>query len=269
MAILLDGHVHIQPGFDLDQFLDQAWLNFSQVSRVMLPGDEDCTFVLLLTEADGYDFFSSLALDAENGYSRSEKKWQFHETLEHNSLFATNREQRILLIAGRQLISSENIELLSLFCPRVIEDRSRSLAELARQVSNEGAIPLLPWGVGKWLGRRGKAVQAFLDSPPVPFFLVGDSGNRPRIWGYPRLLARAEQQGVGALAGSDPLRFSSHVSRAGSRGGFVHGQLNREQPARLLQEILVSKAEIISFGTGVGTVQFIRDQLQANLRKRT
>ncbi len=58
MAILVDGHVHIQPGFDLDEFLDHTWANFSRVSHAVLSGESDCMFVLLLSEANSCDFFS-------------------------------------------------------------------------------------------------------------------------------------------------------------------------------------------------------------------
>jgi hypothetical protein len=173
------------------------------------------------------------------------------------------------VIAGRQLISSEKLELLSLFSTHVFPDNTYSLAELARQVTEQGGTPLIAWGVGKWLGKRGRIVEEFINHPPVPHFLIGDNGNRPGFWPYPELLARAEQKGIGALAGSDPLPIASHVKRAGSYGSALDGVvLDLEHPAQQLQQIISAGATLQPFGRGVGVIRFFRDQLQVNLQKR-
>jgi len=191
MSIFIDAHVHIQPGFDLNIFFDNAWINFSNFSKKSGESIDDCSFVLLLTESHTCNVFNTLALREENDYNCKNSEWQFHSTREKNSLIATNQEKNIYIIAGRQLVSTENIELLSLFSPLNIQDRSLPLKELAIFISDNGGLALIPWGVGKWLGRRGKIVEAFLQDPPSFPLLVGDNGNRPELWPYPALLSAA------------------------------------------------------------------------------
>jgi len=269
MSIFIDGHVHIHPGFDLDQMLDAAWDNFSQAAKRLLGDVSACSFVLLLAEGKKNDFFSTLVARAGEGNRSGKSSWEFRLTEEENSVFAIREGKSIVLIAGRQLISRENLELLSLFCPHVFADNTYSLGELAERVVEEGGLPLLTWGVGKWFGRRGRLVQDFLAHPSIPAFLVGDNGNRPGCWPYPTLLLQAEKQGILSLAGSDPLPLASHAFRAGSCGGWIKDvDLDGKKMANGLKEILSSEVKILPFGQGPGLLQFICDQVQVNLRKR-
>ena len=269
MSILLDGHVHVHPAFDLDQMLDGAWRNFSQVASRLLADVANCSYVLLLAEGNGADAFATLLARAGQGNSGRAAAWNIRPTAEPDSLLAAKGEKKIILIAGRQLISRERLELLSLFCPHVFSDNTFSLSELAERVVEKGGVPLLAWGVGKWFGRRGRVVQEFLADPPVPVFLVGDNGNRPWFWPYPALLAEAEGLGIAALAGSDPLPLANHACRAGSYGGLIKDAvLGEENPARTLKKILWAGEEILPFGKGAGLLQFVFDQLRVNVQKR-
>ncbi|MBW2328241.1 MAG: hypothetical protein JRF04_01215 [Deltaproteobacteria bacterium] len=270
MSIFIDGHVHIHPAFDLDQMLDAAWDNFFQAAKRLLGDALSCSFVLLLAEGGKNDLFSTLVARAGERNSSGKSNWEFRLTEEANSVLAIQGEKTIVLIAGRQLISRENIELLSLFCPHVFDDNTYSLGELAERVVDEGGLPLLTWGVGKWFGRRGRVVQDFLAHPPVPAFLVGDNGNRPRFWPYPSLLDQAEKQGILSLAGSDPLPLAAHALRAGSCGGWIKDvDLDSKKPANGLKEILSSEeVKVLAFGQGPGLLQFTCDQVQVNVQKR-
>jgi hypothetical protein len=270
MPIFIDGHVHIHPAFDLDQMLDAAWDNFFQAAKRLLGDVSACSFVLLLAEGEKNDFFPTLIARAGKGNSSSKSSWKFRLTEEANSVLAIHGGKTIVLVAGRQLISRENLELLSLFCPHVFADNRYSLGELAVRVTEAGGLPLLTWGVGKWFGRRGRVVQDFLVHPSVPAFLVGDNGNRPRFWPYPALLAQAEKQGILSLAGSDPLPLAAHALRAGSCGGWIKDvDLDSKKMANGLKEILSSEeVKVLPFGHGPGLLQFTCDQVQVNVRKR-
>ncbi len=269
MSILIDGHIHIHPTVDLNRLLDATWENFTTNQQRLFPSSVNCFFVLLLAEGKENNVFSSLYKKAHMDSKENPEAWNFIATEEANSIVAVQNEKKILLIAGRQLISSEKLELLSLFCPEIFPDNKYSLDELAKLSTNAGGIPLLAWGVGKWLGQRGRVIQKFLKNPPVPVFFVGDNGNRPRFWPYPKLLAQAEQQGVLSLAGSDPLPIVNHELRAGSYGsGLEDDLLSTNHPAAELYQILSSKRKLIPFGRGAGCIQFFRDQVQVNLQKR-
>ncbi len=267
MSILIDGHIHIHPHVVLDRMLDAAWSNFEGGGNKMFSTVPD-SCVLMLAEGGKNNVFAELQ-DRAAGDGGADMGWQFRCTDEANSVLAVNGSRKIIIIAGRQLISREKLELLSLFCPDLIEDNRFSLAELAGLVTERGGLPLIAWGVGKWLGSRGRVVEEFIDHPPVKTYLVGDNGNRPAFWPYPKLLSRAEGNGVPSLAGSDPLPLAGHAGRAGSYGaGIAGGTLGDQRPADELHRILVSAPVLQPYGRGVGLIRFFRDQVQVNLNKR-
>jgi len=269
MPIIIDAHVHIQARFDLDVFFDNAWLNFSQVLGRPKGAQQNSSFILLLTESHGCDVFNTLLEKGNSSHSLTNCAWKFCKTQEKNCLKATNGPKSIIIVAGSQLVSTEKIELLSLFSPLDVRDESLPLEELARFISKNNGLPLIPWGVGKWVGRRGRIVRSFLESPPVPCLLVGDNGNRPAMLPYPALLSSAEKKGLTSLAGSDPLQFATHIRRAGTRGGMLKDAiLQDDTPATHLQELLQSAPQIESFGRGVGLFRFFYDQFRANVAKR-
>ena len=230
----------------------------------------DC--VLALTESKGCDVFGEFAEDAillENdskGLS-SASSWRFYRTSESESLIVCKGEAKLVLIAGRQIISKESVELLSLFCSLKVEDRTLSLAELAQLVADKGGLPVLPWGVGKWWGARGRVVSGLMNSNVIYPFFLADSGNRPTFWPKPALLRQACDMQIPVLSGSDPLPIASHEIRPGSSGVVLaDSELSREYPGAYLRKLLVSKKEIVSFGGRTGSLPFIIDQLRMNLR---
>jgi hypothetical protein len=274
MAILIDSHIHIYPGFSVDHFLDAAWDNFNTaVGEAGLFNDTD--YVLALTEGKGCDVFSELKEETifpenDSGGFVDSSSFSFYRTAESETLVARKGEARIVLIAGRQIISRENIEVLSLFNSIKEEDRTLSLTDLAQVIADKGGLPVLPWGAGKWWGERGRAVADLIHSNyDYPLFLA-DNGNRPSFWPEPALLRQAREIQIPILSGSDPLPLTSHVNRPGSSGVVLpDGELSRERPAACLSKLLVSEKEIVRFGGRMGSLSFIIDQLQINVRNRT
>lgn len=273
MSILIDAHVHIHPQFSIEEFFSFAWENFSRAADAIgVSGDTD--YVLALTEGQGCDVFGTLKGRA---ISSSEKEhtvfedsfWTPYLTKETESLIIRKADKKLIILAGRQLVSTEKIELLSLFSSLVIEDRSLPLAELAQRVSQNNALPVVPWGVGKWIGQRGKVVEELfskqLDFPIFP----GDNGNRPPFWPMPQLLRKAPTRYSAVLSGSDPLPLASHENRAGSFGSFItDAELSLDTPIDSLRKILLTSKNISVFGHGVGSCQCVVDQLQINLTNR-
>ena len=273
MPILIDGHVHIHPEFSLDHFFSAAWTNFSRAAESnRAPGK--LNYVLALTEGEGCDVFATLkeqALSSAHASkdSQTATSWNFFQTTESDSLIVRKDEAAMLLVAGRQLVSKENIELLSLLSSVSIKDRSLPLDDLARAVADNGGLPVVPWGVGKWFAKRGKVVEHLLHgNHDYPLFF-GDNGNRPLFWPEPTLLKQARDLHVPVLSGSDPLPLPSHTSRPGSFGAlFMEDDLSTDTPLDSLRKLLTGKNEITGFGRGTGSFQFIVDQLQINLRKQ-
>ncbi len=274
MAVFWDAHVHIYPHFNLDVFLDAADENFQRAAAGAGLGTEEVIdAVLLLAEAGDINVFDQMSRQAIDG--RRDGSWRFLPARESRSLVARNGEgRRLYVVAGRQVISAEDIELLALGCETKFEDRQVSLRELARRVAEHGGAPVLPWGVGKWTGRRGRVVQQFLDTPPDCFHAFGDNGNRPFFGPMPPLLARAQREKRPILSGSDPLPLADHGRRAGSFGGWTRrsegggGRLDPDRPSEDLTAIFRDGATLRSFGRGAGLIRFFRDQLRMQARKR-
>jgi hypothetical protein len=269
MPVFIDGHVHIYPDFSLDQFLSAAWANFSRVSAADRASGKT-QFVLALTESEGFNVFDGLKQQAvaadESGDSGNTVTFSFHRTAEPESLIVHKGDICMVLVAGRQLVSTERLELLSLFSSFSVKDRTLTLADLAETVVASGGLPVIPWGAGKWFGERGREVNRLLHSDHgFPLFL-GDSGNRPSFWPEGALFAEARDLCIPILSGSDPLPLPSHVDRAGSFGTFIpHGQLSMEQPVASLRQLLSDEKEITRFGIRIGALRFLLEQLSINM----
>ncbi|MDY7020146.1 MAG: hypothetical protein SWJ54_02130, partial [Cyanobacteriota bacterium] len=105
--ILADAHVHIYNCFSLEQFLNSAFENFQKtVSK--LPQQIPHSFLLFLTETHQNHWFKTLVEYAEK--EQTVEGWTFTRTAESESIYAENSQsQGMYLIAGRQIVTSENL----------------------------------------------------------------------------------------------------------------------------------------------------------------
>ena len=268
MSIFIDAHVHLYSEFSLDRFFAAAFNNFAKAAAKQ-SGAENAQYVLALTEGGAYDVFSDL-------YRKKivlDDSFVVQKTSESNSLLISREKTTLILIAGRQLVSTENIELLSLFSPIKIEDKTLSLNHLAVAVSDNNGLPVVPWGVGKWFGSRGKVVADLLKNGcDCPLFFA-DNGNRPLLWPEPALLRLASESGIPLLSGSDPLPLASHETHPASFGSFIRdGQISMECPAATLKQLLLDPEQgslnLEPFGCRTRSLKFVSDQLRINLRNR-
>jgi len=222
--VLVDAHVHIHKCFPCPRFLDAAAANFSRALNDIRPkrGVVGC---LMLTESAGVDCFTELADSRLQTGS-----WQIASTREDVSLIATRSGALpLFLIAGRQIATAERLELLALGTRARFPDGG-PLRDALAAVAARGAIPVLPWGFGKWTGRRGRLIAELLtDSLDVRLY-AGDNGGRPRRSRRPRLLAVAERHGKLVLPGTDPLPFPGEVTKVGRYGFVAEFGLDRSRP---------------------------------------
>lgn len=276
MSIFLDAHVHIHPDFPLEELFDAALLNFQEAAAVA--GDrESRDYVLLLTENVGVSVFSELQSIAESDEaapsahpSSNAGRWQYHAVGESNCLLARNPEgESLYIFAGLQLISSEQLEVLSLCATHECADRTLSLGDMITKVWEEGGVAVVPWGVGKWMGRRGAILDTLIHDGHRYPVILGDNGNRPLFWPYPKHLATSEKRGWPVISGSDPLPVAGHHRRVGSYGAWVAGRrLDAARPVTDIKSILTSAGGLKPFGKKTGVYRFLRDQLLVNARKR-
>ena len=255
-SLLVDGHVHFHRCFTWKAFLESSSSNFAAWrAESQMPGDFwGC---LMLTETAGVD--SRRALLNEPGLVRS-IGWNV-EARDELSIVLNRRTDAIIIVAGRQIVTAERLEVLALGCADTIPD-GRPVHEVIRQVSGCGALAVIPWGFGKWWGRRGRVVRAMLDAPDLPRFCLGDNGGRARVWRSPRLFTVARRRGMSVLPGSDPLPLPSHVTRAGSYGFVLDDWDDPSPPAHaIVERIRALKRSPAVFGHLSSIGSMVRSQV--------
>ena len=270
--IVIDAHVHIYDCFDLDMLLDSALANFKAAVQRYHRQRQRVAYFLLLAEGLSYNSFQRLsALVAEEKYqSRScSENWSIRATDERNTLLACRddaSDNRIYLVAGRQVVTAEKLEVLALFSEHLIED-GMTLDATVDVVRTHNAIAVIPWGVGKWFGRRGKALKNLLDRYHGTDLFLGDNGGRPVFWPTPFLFHYARKKGVGLLSGSDPLPLPSEATRVGSFVTTLNGECSHAKPAEALKSLLtLGNCSINQYGPRLNMHTFFHNQLKIKIR---
>lgn len=267
MASLIDGHVHIHSCFPLQKFLDSAAANFQHAS-MELDRTADADAVLLLTESAGDDCFAALR-DSGSPLCQSAGQWRFNPTDETRSLTAAHaRGQRIVLVAGRQIVTAENLEILWIGTAQHISD-GLPIQQLIDQITASEGIAVLPWGPGKWFGRRGKIVKQIITTYKGDNLFLGDNGNRPVFWPTPTNFRYAREKGLQILPGSDPLPLATEVGRAGTFGFYSDENVSALKPCADLLKIIRNQGKHFrSFGRLESPGRFFRNQLCMQLIKK-
>jgi hypothetical protein len=275
--ILVDGHVHFQRGFEAGSFLEWAHANFRDAAEGMTP-DASFVGVLLLTEGQQENGFNRLIAQVErqNGKEETAKsKWSLQGTREQISTcfytgdHCTGDHAPIFIVAGRQIPTREGLEVLAAGTRRQFEE-GKPIEMLIREVAKAGAIPIVPWGAGKWIGKRGRVIDEVIRNPRLPPFFLGDSANRPVFWPRPAQFHRAEEEGIRVLSGSDPLPFSGEERRVGSFGVALNGALGFDEPfSDLKRRLMGPSSSLRQFGGKERPLRFVRNQLKMQFRKLT
>ncbi len=238
--LLVDGHVHVHPTFNESRFLAAVFRNFSS-HGTGIP-------VLLLAEMPDADVFRR--------WRGGDAPARVTPTAEAESLWL---DDRLLVVAGQQLVTAERIEVLSLLTPARLQ-QDQDLETTLHCVEDAGGTAVLPWGVGKWLGRRGRIVAASADRQR-PF--LGDNAGRPYGWPRPRLFQHHR-----VLPGTDPLKLKAAESDAGRFVFALDCPLDRAYPARSLRTALRSmRGSPPALGVRSGPVRFLQRQIAIRLKR--
>ncbi len=267
--IAVDAHAHLRPCFEVRAFLQAAYRNLSEEGGGESSSEKGFTRVLFVLSTPAGEGIHRLERTSGQWMGEEPGAWSSQNTEESVSMWvapAGEGEQKMAIISGRQIVSQEDLEVLALGTRRQFEDGT-SVSVLLRKIAQSGALPVLPWGVGKWWGRRGRVVRNLIEDTSLPPFLLGDNANRPAFWPRPSLFRRAEERGLKILPGSDPLPFPAEVQRTGSFGARLRGKLSLESPAQdLKNKLLDPSVEFRSFGRLETPLRFVRNQLKTQLR---
>jgi hypothetical protein len=262
----IDGHTHLYPMYDLGTFLDGA-LDHVRAAAERLSSGQRYWGCLLFSETARDHSFADLSRQAATGAVAG--GWSLRPTAEASSLLARrDGEDRLILIAGRQIQTAEGLEILALFCESELPE-GLSLRNALAAARACGAVAVLPWGFGKWWLGRGRLVHDLLRSDAAGVAL-GDNGGRPLGFAAPRIFRLAESAGRLVLPGSDTLPLASEAGAVAHYGFVLEGSVDPERPAGALKRLLLAQPKSPpAFGRRVGLARFARNQIRLRLRKRT
>jgi len=269
-TILVDAHVHIYDCFEIGALLDAALGNFAQAAQNRGLVGNELTAVLLLAETSR-DFW----------FHRTQEKckqirhplavghrWEINTTLDRAVLQArklskvTGDEKQIFIMAGRQIVTAEGLELLALATNSMFED-GLSISSALDAVREQDSIPVLPWAVGKWLGKRGKLLSALIEKESNTDLCLGDNGGRPVFWRNPSHFQQAREKNFNLLPGTDPLPFPNEARRIGSFGFMVNGRLSNTQPSVDLKRLLRNgTSQMTAYGELETSLTFFANQIR-------
>lgn len=266
--IFVDAHVHVHECFEPETFFSSALENFSRVEQRFESNDASA-FVLSLTETARADYFSALARIADSPDNTLNHRFRVCRTQEKCSLRIESVDNsQLFVIAGRQIVTSERLELLALGTERCFED-GMPMVEALRQVASANALAVVPWGFGKWYGRRGKIFDEVLQGVDSERFFLGDNSGRPGFMPEPKQFHVAREKGIRILPGSDPLPFATEAWRAGSFGYCIPGALTNTTPASNLLHILAdTDPPITPYGRLENPFRFFKNQVAMQFIKR-
>ena len=255
---LIDGHVHYYPTFNRQRFFDSALANFRSAAHALGTNAGHAGWLLFAESAgmNHFRIFRDAAGQTPGG------RWTLHETDEAGSLVARRDDGAgLLLVAGRQIITAEGLEVLALCCDTQVDD-GQPLSTVVCAANRLDSIVVLPWAFGKWRFRRGALVDKFIASVRPTDVFLGDNGGRPRFGPRPRPFRVAESRGIRILPGSDPFPLASDVKRVGSYGFSINGTIEGSRPAAGLKHLLRNGAGQPSpYGDLIGMAGFCRNQL--------
>jgi hypothetical protein len=265
--ILADGHVHIHKQFAEDACLDWALNNFNKAAALLNLSDH-IDRVLFLTESSSINWFAQQHMITKQGLFDQHNHYRFVITEENISLCVENdSSDRLFVIAGRQIISSEKLEVLALGLSADYPD-GQPLRTILSDIRKNDCIAVLPWGVGKWLGTRKHVIASLLMDLPQGNVFLGDSGNRPFFWPLPAFFNRSGQQPPGNLPGSDPLPLVNQEKRIGSYGFLLQGPLDQQKPFQDLKiKIFANRTTIKTFGEPERLFSFLSNQAAMQLNR--
>ena len=256
--IAIDGHVHLHDQSALAVLLDQARDNFLRSCPQASEG------LLLLAQTNTSPDFNTIRRQFDN--SGSNNSWTLSPTSEiHSWKAVVDDGWQLWLITGRQLVSSDGLEVLIFGSEQ--GEKGMTTLELIKTGRAAKGLVILPWGVGKWLGNRGKIVSQLLIKFAEEQIILGDNGARPALWYWVKQFSTARRLGVRVLRGSDSLPLTGEINRVGSFGTVIQGVIEPNHPAASLNRLLAdSSVSMENFGNKMGLINFLSKQIQLRMR---
>ncbi len=267
--ILVDAHVHIHHGVEMGAVLACAATNFGVAEEDSLnTRGRPSQRVICLTETETARMFQAMSKMAASDV-RGENGWCFKATSEQESVRASHAEHGdMFVVAGRQIVTAERLEVLAIGTSRFIPDGGNA-TDVIHEVQELGALAVLPWGFGKWTGRRRKELHRLLEETFEQPIFLGDNSARLRYLKQPQPFTQSKERRQLILPGSDPLPIFSEFRRVGSFGFAVSGSVSDNTPFADLKRKLIEQDETVRpYGRLEGLFRFLRNQAAMQVRIR-
>ncbi|NKB24614.1 MAG: hypothetical protein GKR87_09635 [Kiritimatiellae bacterium] len=234
--LIADTHVHLYDCYDLSEVFDMACNNLEELYQRNHGYSEsagtDPVMMLFLTERHGTFFFRKL----KEGQLLESTDYQLESCPDESSILLRSPKGKALyLIAGRQIVTQENIEVLALTTD-INDLEGKPIHNVINAIRDANGIPVLSWSLGKWFFKRGRIVKNILKQYELGEVIVGDIPLRPNIWPEPRVMRWASHKGF-MVAGSDPLPFEGEERQIGTYGIIVSSTFNIQSPTTSVRQI--------------------------------
>ncbi|MCK8516808.1 hypothetical protein M0534_10815 [Methylonatrum kenyense] len=255
----VDGHVHFYAIERAAPTLNAALANFLALGRP----DTQYVGTLILTQSSRENVFETMAARSScGGWMLSRSRSEPH------SLIAERGGRAIAVICGRQIRCDNGLEVAALGTTDAFPD-GQPLGETLARVRDSAALAVIPWGFGKWSGKRGKAVEQVLQCHTPDSLAVGDNGGRLRLAGEPSLIRKARDIGYKVLPGSDPFPCGDDFRRVGAFGFLIGLVPSTASPWRDISRWLkAQKKSPDGYGQAVNPARFLANQIGIRLHNR-
>ena len=269
IVLAVDSHVHLYALDQLELLLEAARINFagSFALQGMHPPDIG---ILVLTDLPHKSVFSEIRQLIVQGRIAEGKKtsWQLSLTDEPVSMKACHSNGSVIyLLAGRQIISLEKIEVLAIGSLAEFAGNP-SCEEIIAQIASDGACSILPWGVGKWLGSRGQVMNRILEASLPTQFCLGDNAGRPAFWKKISQFALARKKSIPIVRGTDPLPLPGQIAKVGQFFSYVRTGFDESKPAAALVRLLCDQTTPWhDAGNLSSMIDFLRVQVMLRVNK--
>lgn len=267
--IFADAHVHIYPFMSVRALLDAAHRNL--LGNRSGAGDAG---ILLVADPEGVRGFERLLRHGrELSPANAPTDGGNAVSADTDSRYVTFRRAsgtRIIAIRGQQLITREGLEVLGIG-HRSDLPSGLSLAQVVEGIRASGGWSILAWGVGKWLGRRGRLVTDLIVAEGGrPDVMLADNGGRPWFWSRVPQFETAAERGMRVLAGTDPLPLIGEEKRVGSYGFRVRVEcVDGEELVDSFRRVLEHPGTPVqTIGAPMAAGGFVSRQLRLRLRNR-
>ena len=211
MSFIADGHIHLYPNFDLSQVLVSSHQKLLNLVKEKAQTDK---VVLFSVEPEGQFEF----LKIKSGKRELPENCEIIKEISENIIqLKTEHGDNLYLVAGRQVVTKENLEFSVLFSAEDISD-GLSFEQLNSSIGS--SVLTLNWSPGKWMFERAEIVKSLVSENSD--LILCDTALR--FNGFP--LPEVMKQENNIIAGSDPFPLRYEEERTGTYGFISKSDLD-------------------------------------------